>query len=171
MYVATPDNDVRFRFGLVNTVSTRTSAPKIKSHSILNLLCHRILHWRRGLISSEFSAVQAVKQVRKRCHHQMATLTAPGEFDVYSNPNNVAERWSEWIKRLQVYVVAKGITDGKRAEAILLHCAGIDVHNLYDTIDPQKTGVRASRELRAATSRVPALNEDEFQVAVITFES
>jgi len=27
----------------------------------------------------------------------MATLTTPGEFDVYSNPNNVAERWSEWI--------------------------------------------------------------------------
>ena len=96
----------------------------------------------------------------------MATLTTPGEFDVYSNPNNVAERWSEWIKRLQVYVVAKGITDGKRAEAILLHCTGIDVHNLYDTIDPQKTGVKAPRELRAATARVPALNEDEFQVAV-----
>ena len=82
----------------------------------------------------------------------MASLSGPGVFDVFSNPTNVAERWSEWIKRLQVYVLAKGITDGPRAEAVLLHCAGIDVHNLYDSIDPQKTGVRAPRELRAAAS-------------------
>ena len=96
----------------------------------------------------------------------MASLSGPGVFDVFSNPNNVAERWSEWIKRLQVYVLAKGITDGPRAEAVLLHCAGIDVHNLYDSIDPQKTGVRAPRELRAAASSRPAVNENEYQVAV-----
>jgi len=70
----------------------------------------------------------------------MAGLAPPVHFDIYSNPNNVAERWAEWIKRLQTYILAKGITDASRAEA-LLYCAGIDVHNLYDTIEPLKTGV------------------------------
>ena len=40
------------------------------------------------------------------------------------------------------------------------------MHNLYDSIDPQKKGVRAPRELRAAASSRPAVNENEYQVAV-----
>ena len=96
----------------------------------------------------------------------MSGLLAPGAFDIYSNPNNLAERWTEWIKRLTTFVLAKGITDASRAEALLLHCAGIDVHNLYDTIDPIKTGVRAPRELRAAAGSQAAVNENVYQVAV-----
>ena len=65
-------------------------------------------------------------------------LSVPPPFDVYSKPNGVSRRWEKYVKTVEIYLAAKGITNAIRQRAILLHCAGNDIqdiaaNNLTDT--------------------------------------
>ena len=59
-------------------------------------------------------------------------------FEVIWDPSNLASRWEKWINRLTNYLTAMNITDTKRQKAMLLHFAGEQVHDIFDTlpVDP-----------------------------------
>ena len=48
-----------------------------------------------------------------------------------------AARWDRWLKRLENFVQAKGITDEDRKKAMLLHFAGEEVFELSDSLGVQ----------------------------------
>ncbi|XP_077867908.1 uncharacterized protein LOC144357736, partial [Saccoglossus kowalevskii] len=58
-------------------------------------------------------------------------------FDCKSDPTSVSTRWKRWKKAFEFYIVGKGVKDDNQKRALLLHCAGMDVQDLFETlVDP-----------------------------------
>ncbi|XP_028414242.1 uncharacterized protein K02A2.6-like [Dendronephthya gigantea] len=53
---------------------------------------------------------------------------------VVSDPSSLAQRWEKWTKSLDYYIRASGISDQKQKRAILLHLAGADVQEIFETL-------------------------------------
>ena len=57
-------------------------------------------------------------------------------FDVKTNPNNLGNEWQKWLRSFRYLVIGQDITSPERISALLLHLAGPDVQEIYDTLDP-----------------------------------
>ena len=58
-------------------------------------------------------------------------------FDCTGNPTSVGPRWKRWKRLFEFFLEAKGITKDSQQKALLLHCAGQDVQDIFDTLtDP-----------------------------------
>ena len=62
-------------------------------------------------------------------------------FDVNSDPSSVAVKWKRWLRSFQLYADGKGLIiiadkdDNKiQRRALLLHCAGPDVQDIFDVL-------------------------------------
>lgn len=65
----------------------------------------------------------------------MDTLTSGLQpFDCLSDPAGVAQRWRRWKRAFEYYLLAKGTNEPTRRKAILLHTAGIDVQDIFETL-------------------------------------
>ena len=60
-------------------------------------------------------------------------LPAIPPFSV-SETSSLAQRWEKWTKSLDYYIRASGISDQKQKRAILLHLAGPDVQEIFETL-------------------------------------
>lgn len=60
------------------------------------------------------------------------------KFNCAGSTAEVATRWTKWVRAFELYVEAKGITETKRKKAMLLHCAGLDVQDIYFTLEEQQ---------------------------------
>ena len=58
-----------------------------------------------------------------------------GPFDPDLDPTSVGTRFRKYLERFKVYAVAMNIKDNARKLALLLHCAGPKVHDIFDTIE------------------------------------
>lgn len=62
-------------------------------------------------------------------------------FDCKSNPTSVGPRWKRWKRSFEFFLVAKGVEKDPQRKALLLHCAGSDVQDIYHTLtDPGPVG-------------------------------
>ena len=69
----------------------------------------------------------------------MATqITVPGvhPFHPHGDPNKIAQTWDKWQKSFQYFLDASGITNYKRKKAMLLHMAGPETQEVFDTLTP-----------------------------------
>ena len=70
-----------------------------------------------------------------------------GVFDAHGDQSNASERWKRWLRSFERYATASGCADPDQKKDLLLHCAGIDVQDIFDTlvVDPvtYETTVRA----------------------------
>ncbi|KAL9962010.1 hypothetical protein ACROYT_G031062 [Oculina patagonica] len=70
----------------------------------------------------------------------MATKDEPRgiqPFDCRGDSTSVGPRWRRWRKAFQFYVDGRGITVAARKKALLLHCAGMEVQDIFETLtDP-----------------------------------
>ena len=58
-------------------------------------------------------------------------------FDCRGDSTSVGPRWRRWRKSFQFYVDGRGITAAARRKALLLHCAGVEVQEIFETLtDP-----------------------------------
>ena len=62
-------------------------------------------------------------------------------FDVNSDPSSVGSEWKRWLRSFQLYADGKGLIivpdkeDNKiQRRALLLHCAGPDVQDIFDVL-------------------------------------
>ena len=46
----------------------------------------------------------------------------------------IALRWEKWINRFDIFLVARNINNGERKKAMLLHSAGEEVYDVYDSL-------------------------------------
>ena len=60
-------------------------------------------------------------------------LPAIQPFSV-ADTSSLSQRWEKWKKSLDYYLRASGITDQKQKHAILLHLAGPDVQDIFETL-------------------------------------
>ena len=58
-------------------------------------------------------------------------------FDCRGDSTSVGPRWRRWKKAFQFYVDGRGMTTVARKKALLLHCAGMDFQDIFETLtDP-----------------------------------
>ena len=55
-------------------------------------------------------------------------------FDLYTDPTSTAQRWKKWIQRFENLLVALDVTKADRKKALLLHYAGPNVQEAYETL-------------------------------------
>ena len=55
-------------------------------------------------------------------------------FDMKGDLNGISQRWKKWRRSFCLYLMGKGVTDDKQKRALLLHAAGIDVHEIHFTL-------------------------------------
>ena len=46
----------------------------------------------------------------------------------------IALRWEKWINRFDIFLVARNINNAERKKAMLLHSAGEEVYDVYDSL-------------------------------------
>ncbi|CAB4030227.1 Transposon Tf2-9 poly, partial [Paramuricea clavata] len=49
--------------------------------------------------------------------------------------STISQRWRKWIKSFEYYIAASGINDKKQQRAILLHLAGPEVQDIFETLE------------------------------------
>ena len=67
----------------------------------------------------------------------MLTLNGlPGvaRFDPHSTPSNVSQRWEKWVMSLKYYLTAAAIAKPEQKKALLLHFAGTEVQEIFQTL-------------------------------------
>ena len=58
-------------------------------------------------------------------------------FDCKGNPTRVGPRWRGWKRPFEFFLEAKGVKKDFQRKALLFHCAGQDVQDIFDTLtDP-----------------------------------
>ena len=58
-------------------------------------------------------------------------------FDCKGNPTSVGPRWRRWKRSFEFFLEGKGVKKDSQRKALLLHCAGQDVQDIFDTLtDP-----------------------------------
>ena len=72
------------------------------------------------------------------------------QFDCHGDPTTVGARWKKWKRAFDFFVVGKGITNIAQKKALLLHCGGMGMQDIYYTFPETE----------------PEEEEDEFTVAV-----
>lgn len=73
----------------------------------------------------------------------MATaLPTFDKFVVFSSSteHTVGQRWKKWLKRFEVLLTAMNITDGARKQALLLHYAGEEVFDIFESFSAAQKG-------------------------------
>ena len=125
------------------------------------------LHWRIGwdpakkLCRSGISRDTYNKHAhRTRDISKMATsLPEYPPFDINCDQTSLSQRWKKWVSRFINLLLAMDISDAKRMKA-LLHYAGQDVHDVFDTlpkVDTETLPAKSSSEGSTTT-----LEPDEY---------
>ena len=78
-------------------------------------------------------------------------------FDVTIEPTSLGITWSKWLKRLENLFTAIEVTDDGRKKALLLHYAGEDVNEIYETL-VDATGTFSSAKEALTTYFKPKKN-------------
>ncbi len=53
---------------------------------------------------------------------------------------NISVRWRKWLRSFNLFVLAKGVTNANQKWGLLLHCAGKEVLDIYDTLSDIQDG-------------------------------
>jgi len=65
------------------------------------------------------------------------SLQLPGieKFKPNSEPTSVAQRWKRWVKSFEYFIIASGISNDNRKKAMLLHLAGRETQDIFETLN------------------------------------
>ena len=55
-------------------------------------------------------------------------------FQPRCDPTNTSARWTQWLERFTIYLLATNITDDAQKRALLLYQAGAEVHEIFKTL-------------------------------------
>ena len=54
-------------------------------------------------------------------------------FDIHGDPTTVRARWKKWKLSFELFVVGKGVQDAAQKKALLLHCGGPQMQDVFYT--------------------------------------
>ena len=87
-------------------------------------------------------------------------------FDCKGDVTSVSPRWKRWKKSFEFFVDGKGVKSVKQKRALLLHCVGIHVHEIFKTLPT----IEAGEELKEYEAAVKMLDEHFLQKVNILYE-
>ena len=62
------------------------------------------------------------------------SISTPAPFPTNTDPPRIGNVWQKWKKGFDTYLIAGGITDPEQKKALLLHCGGEDLREIFDTL-------------------------------------
>ena len=72
-------------------------------------------------------------------------VTQIANFDTHDE-NNLAQRWKKWKQSFEFYVTASGTDNDSQMRALLLHCAGPDVQDIFMHLQGVGTTYKAAMD-------------------------
>ena len=69
-------------------------------------------------------------------------VSSPEAFDTKGGPSQVSVRWQRWKCGFEYYLAARGNTEDEQKRALLSHCAGLDVQDIFETLNEVETTYR-----------------------------
>ena len=66
-------------------------------------------------------------------------IVSPGSFRVIGEQTNLNKAWEQYLKRFEIYIKAANITNDGQKRALLLHVAGMEVQDIFETFADQGT--------------------------------
>ena len=69
-------------------------------------------------------------------------VSSPAAFDTKGDPSQVSVQWQRWKRGFEYYFAARGNTEDGQKRALLLHCAGLDVQDIFETLSEVGTTYR-----------------------------
>ena len=64
----------------------------------------------------------------------LADLPKIPNFDSSGDTSNLGIRWTRWLRSFELYAAGQGVTDAEQKKALLLHCAGLSVQDIFFTM-------------------------------------
>ena len=77
-------------------------------------------------------------------------------FDITGELASIGNRWSTWLRGFKQYAISRGVTDDIQKKNLLLVCAGPEVQELYDGLNPEDDVDEAEIEEGEETSKFQA---------------
>ena len=59
-------------------------------------------------------------------------------FDIHGDPTTVGARWKKWRRSFELFACGKGVTNARQKKALLLHCGGTQMQDVYFTFPPAR---------------------------------
>ena len=97
-------------------------------------------------------------------------LVAFPKFDVSGDENTVHQRWIKWTRALQYKIDATGVTKNERKKAMLLHYAGMEIQEIWETLPEGSTDAEIPAGENSYTACVKALKAHFKPVLNFAFE-
>ena len=66
-------------------------------------------------------------------------ICSPGSFRVTVERTDLNKAWEQYLKRFEIYIKAANITKDGQERALLLHVAGMEVQDIFETFTDQGT--------------------------------
>ncbi|XP_033758102.1 uncharacterized protein K02A2.6-like [Pecten maximus] len=63
-------------------------------------------------------------------------LNGLNPFEPRGDPNTLRQTWDRWLRSFELFAVGKGVKDKDQKKALLLHCAGNEVQDIFFTLPP-----------------------------------
>ena len=58
-------------------------------------------------------------------------IVSPAPFKVLGEQTSLAQKWDQYVKRFDYYIIASGVIQDKQKRALLLHVSGEEVQDLF----------------------------------------
>ena len=65
---------------------------------------------------------------------QIIDLNGLPKFETRGDQSRLHQTWERWMRSFELFVMGKGITNAEQKQALLLHCAGQDVQDIFYTL-------------------------------------
>ena len=93
------------------------------------------------------------------CNLAQLYVPAIGSFDPHGDSSKVGQQWKRWNLGFELFLEARGETPDGQKKALLLHTAGMDVQEIFDTI-PEAGTKNFEQSLEALDEKfAPQMNE------------
>ena len=112
--------------------------------------------------ASETASKLVVHKCRFLAMESIGSLPVFPSFDAEIDRPDVATRWTKWLARLENLFVALYITDDKRKQALLLHYAGEQVHDIFDAESSSQARPAATPSTSSTSSTSSATAPDSY---------
>ena len=61
-------------------------------------------------------------------------MPPPAPFATNAEPSRLATNWTKWLASFDIYFTATEITDPARKKALILHCGGEGLQDIFNTL-------------------------------------
>ena len=107
----------------------------------MDFVCDLYIHFNRSL----FLPWNKDKHASNTTMATRINITQIANFDIHDE-SNLAQRWKKWKQSFEFYLTTSGTDNDSQMRALLLHCAGPDVEDIFMHLQDVGTTYKAAMD-------------------------